>query len=345
MSSKMYFVLKEIFKMGSILTNSSAISALATLRSIDNQLESTQNRISSGLKVASAMDNAAYWSIATTMRSDSKVMGTVSEALGLSAAQTDTAYTGMNAAIDIVKEINSKLLAGKGQSADTRAKIATEITALKAQLTSITSAASFNSQNWLYNTSNAGLGNRELVGSFNRSSTGIISIGVINVNTTTTNLIDTYTANRGLLTKGVLVQNIPTATGSTATTSAAYFLINAKSTNTATAVGGITPIEIALGPNTSDFQITAMSNVIDSILKQMTQAAANLGAANTSIKKQDEFTKSLKASIDRGIGAMVDADLNEESTKLKALQTQQQLGIQALTIANSQSSNILSLFR
>ncbi|WP_313611017.1 flagellin, partial [Rhizobium sp.] len=50
-------------------------------------------------------------------------------------------------------------------------------------------------------------------------------------------------------------------------------------------------------------------------------------------------------SIDSGIGRLVDADMNEESTKLKALQTQQQLAIQSLSIANSDSQNILSLFR
>ena len=50
-------------------------------------------------------------------------------------------------------------------------------------------------------------------------------------------------------------------------------------------------------------------------------------------------------AIDRGIGTLVDADMNSESTKLQALQVQQQLGIQALSIANQQGQSILSLFR
>ena len=50
-------------------------------------------------------------------------------------------------------------------------------------------------------------------------------------------------------------------------------------------------------------------------------------------------------AIERGVAQLVDADLNEESTKLQALQAQQQLGIQALSIANANSQNILSLFR
>ncbi|CDZ31204.1 Hypothetical protein, partial CDS, partial [Neorhizobium galegae bv. officinalis] len=63
------------------------------------------------------------------------------------------------------------------------------------------------------------------------------------------------------------------------------------------------------------------------------------------IDMQSDFVSKLTDSIDKGVGRLVDADMNEESTKLKALQTQQQLAIQSLSIANSDSQNILSLFR
>ena len=63
------------------------------------------------------------------------------------------------------------------------------------------------------------------------------------------------------------------------------------------------------------------------------------------IAMQDDFMADLMDVIDKGVGRLVDADMNEESTRLKALQTQQQLGIQSLSIANSNSENILSLFR
>ena len=60
---------------------------------------------------------------------------------------------------------------------------------------------------------------------------------------------------------------------------------------------------------------------------------------------QEDFVSKLTDSIDSGVGRLVDADMNEESTRLKALQTQQQLAIQSLSIANSSSQNVLSLFR
>ena len=77
----------------------------------------------------------------------------------------------------------------------------------------------------------------------------------------------------------------------------------------------------------------------------MTTAATNLGAAKSASTCRRRFTSSLMDSIDRGVGQLVDADMNKESTRLQALQVQQQLGIQALSIANGNSQSILSLFR
>ncbi|MDP2119402.1 MAG: flagellin, partial [Hoeflea sp.] len=122
--------------MTSIMTNASAMSALQTLRSINSDMESTQNRISSGYRVQSAADNSAYWSIATTMRSDNKALSTVSDALGLGAAKVDVAYTGMEAAIDVVSEIKAKLVAAREPGVD-KTKIDKELTELKNQLVSI----------------------------------------------------------------------------------------------------------------------------------------------------------------------------------------------------------------
>lgn len=326
--------------MSSLLTNASAMSALSTLRSISSSMESTQNRISSGLKVGTAADNAAYWSIATTMRSDSKALGTVSEALGLGAAKTDTAYTGMNSAIDVVTEIKKKLVAAREPGVD-KGKINKELTELKAQLQSVSKSASFSGENWLYNTSSTAAATKDVVGSFIRDAGGNVSIGVLSFDTGKSILIDTFDAQLGLLTKGMdVTQGI---TGSTATTTATYFLVNANSTTSAS--GTATAAEIKIDTTTSDVDVSGMISAVDAILANMTDAASTLGATTSRIKMQDDFVNSLKGSLEKGIGRLVDAEMNEESTRLKALQTQQQLGIQALTIANSESQNILSLFR
>ena len=95
----------------------------------------------------------------------------------------------------------------------------------------------------------------------------------------------------------------------------------------------------------NDAQLGQMLTAVEGALAEMTDAATTLGATKSRIDLQKEFTTSLMDSIERGVGQLVDADMTEESSRLSALQTQQQLGIQALSIANSGSQSILSLFR
>lgn len=321
--------------MTSIMTNTAAMAALQTLRTINSDLEMTQARISSGYRVETASDNAAYWSIATTMRSDNKALSTVSDALGLGAAKVDVAYTGMNSAIDVVDEIKSKLVAAAEPGVD-KDKINSELTELKNQLVSITESASFSGENWLYNTGAAAVGTASIVGSFNRSAAGNVSIATLDVSISSTILIDTADASRGILTQDIdsdQLLDTPTATP------VDYFLIDASSTVAATGT------EIALSGATTDVQVEEMIRVVDSILTTLTDSASDLGAINSRVGMQETFVSNLMDSINKGVGRLVDADMSEESTRLTALQTQQQLGIQALSIANSSSQNILSLFR
>ena len=100
-------------QMSSINTNVAAMTALQTLTQTNKSLTETQNRISTGYRVDDASDNAAYWSIATTMRSDNKALSAVQDALGLGAATVDTSPTqASRAAIEVVDEIKSKLVDG-----------------------------------------------------------------------------------------------------------------------------------------------------------------------------------------------------------------------------------------
>jgi flagellin len=322
--------------MTSIMTNNSALAALQTMRSINSDLETTQGRISSGYRVETATDNAAYWSIATEMRSDNKALSTVQDALGLGAAKIDTAYTGMEASLEVVSEIKAKLVAAREPGVD-KTKIDSELTELKNQLISITDSASFSGENWLKNDAAATATDVDIVGGFNRDSDGKVSLTKLTVDVSASILIDTYTASAGIFTKDRDADALlATATG----TEDNFFLINAD----VTGAGG-TGTEIKLVATTSDADIEAMIRVVDDIYSDVTTAASNLGSVNKRIEMQDEFVGKLMDSIDKGVGRLVDAAMNEESTRLKALQTQQQLGIQALSIANSSTQNIMSLFR
>ncbi len=321
--------------MTSIMTNSSAMAALQTLRGINSDMETTQSRISSGYRVETASDNAAYWSIATTMRSDNKALSTVKDALGLGAAKIDVASTGLQSAIDVVSEIKSKLVAASEPGVD-KEKINKELTQLKNQLVSTTESASFSGENWLHNSATGAAGTKSIVGSFNRSASGNVSVTTLDVDTSATTLIDTEDAGRGILTKDIDADALLETPSGTADN---YFLVDAGSTTAATGS------EISLSATTTDAEVGSMIRAVDSILGQLTDSAADLGSVSSRVSMQENFVSSLMDSIDKGVGRLVDADMSEESTRLKALQTQQQLGIQSLSIANSNSQNVLSLFR
>lgn len=165
--------------MASIITNVSAMAALQTLRAIGTGLGEAQDRVSSGLRVASAADNAAYWSISTTMRSDNLAISAVGDALALGAAKVDTAYAGMEAVADVLAAFKARLVTAKEDSVDNR-KVQEELEQLKAQVRSIAESASFGGQNWLStdidDIKDPDRDIRTVVSSFVRGDTGNVSV-------------------------------------------------------------------------------------------------------------------------------------------------------------------------
>lgn len=134
--------------MTSILTNTSAATALATLRTINGQLDRNQAMVSSGYRISTAVDNAAYWSISTTLRSDASAMSAAQDAMAFGAAKIDTAYAGIEATIAVVDAFKSMIVAAMESGID-RTKVQGELEQLKQQATSIATSASFSGQNWL----------------------------------------------------------------------------------------------------------------------------------------------------------------------------------------------------
>ena len=305
--------------MSSLLTNASAMTALQTLANINKNLATTQERISTGMRVNKASDNAAYWSIATTMRSDNKANSVVQDALGLAAGKVDTAYTAMNKAVEVVDQIKEKVLLAKSSGTQDRAKIQAEIGALQAQLSEIANAG-YAGTNLLSTDSTATTTTFSVISSYNRDSSGNVTTGSLQITLADVRLVDTGGMNTGILDTQF------TTTGAGAAT---FTVLNIDVTTA--------------GLDDTDFNDTLTG--IETALSGLASGASALGAAKSRIDLQTEFTSALMDAIDRGVGQLVDADMNEESTRLAALQTQQQLGIQALSIANANAQNILALFR
>jgi flagellin len=382
------------------------MTALQTLQQVNKDLSTTQGRIATGQKVSSAADNAAYWSIATTMRSDNGALGAVKEALGLGAAKVDTASAGMNQAIEYVDSIKKKLIAAQEPSAD-RAKIQGEITQLQDQLRGIAESATFGGENWLQANVNGGASEvKSVVSSFVRDNSGNVSVKSIDYTLDSSTVLFDTGGNTGIIDGTATIEgasvtlNINTGGVVTATTVAAFTTEDVitsgagsstfdgdyanDGTNDYVKVGNDTWVRatdqtaisdqevayedsggnlwavdttstvasttssvdtISIDANTTFAQLDGMLQMVDDALTSMTSAAATLGSISSRVEMQEKFIDKLTDSLDRGIGRLVDADMEEESARLSALQVQQQLGIQALSIANSNSQNILSLFR
>lgn len=270
--------------MSSLLTNTSAMTALQTLRSTNSALEETQNRISTGKKVNTAADNAAYWSISVSMTTQSKTLGAAQEALGIGKGVIDTAKTALEESIKIAENMQAKL-ATIGASGVDEATVRKDVDELGKQIVAISKAASFQGVNLL---STAG------------SAAGAT-------------IVTGYTQG-----------DVSDGTGGTVTT---------------IAVAGY-DLEGAFADTS-----TATASTVEGLLSSMRTSAATLGGYSTRIASQSDFNSKLIDAIDRGVGTLVDADMNAESARLSALQVQQQLGVQALSIANQSSQTILSLFR
>mgnify|MGYP000950780317 FL=1 len=308
----------------SINTNIAAMTALQSLNATNKQLLTTQNRVSTGFRVADASDNAAYWSIATTMRGDRSSISTVADALGLGSATAEIAAKGIETAIKIAGEIKDKLMVARTPGVD-RTKIQKEISELQDSLKAVVEGATFNGQNWLESSSDDPADeNRTIVSSFSRASDGSISIGTITVDLEAMRLVDTGT---GASAGGILDSDIALATGT----------------------GTVTVLDLdisELEDNEDDLaDLVAMIEGVDAAIEKMTEAASSLGAVKTRIDIQKDFAQALMDAIDTGVGQLVDADMNAESTRLQALQVRQQLGISALGIANQSAQMIMRLFQ
>jgi flagellin len=305
--------------MTSLLTNASAITALQNLNATNKSMQTTQDRISTGMRVANASDNAAYWSIATTMKSDNSALSTVRDALGMGSATVDVTSSAVKSTADLVSQIKSKLVAAKEPGLD-RKKVQAEISQLQQQLKSVSDSSVFSGENWLFVDSASASYNstKSIVSSFTRSG-GAISIGTINVDVDSIKLYDSN-GNVGIIDKD---RTVGADTASVATLNISSLTDSA--TDAAT--------------------LDSFISIVDSALTDVTTAASDLGAVKNRISMQQDFISTLMDSVTKGIGQLVDADMSQESTKLQALQVQQQLGVQSLSIANQNSQQILTLFK
>ncbi|WP_281262063.1 flagellin [Azospirillum thermophilum] len=480
--------------MASILTNSSAMTALQTLRRVTEDLATTQDRISTGLKVNNAKENAAYWSIATTMRADVAGFKAVKESLELGTGTTNTASVASKNIVENLRTLKARVIAGQTNGVD-KSLIQNDIDELVKLVKGAAADASFNGDNLLrVSYSNDGsakdLGVQILASlsrngntvdpsyiSFQRQDMQVTSIigkakieqqldstnalkatqtfdigdvgktfiegqnlglgkmtfsfttekiktpsnvevaaQTVNVEVDLSNITydDTrahteqritdrinYAAAKAVYDKlsatlpagdvaAVLGAAAPTignagandltlvsaggytaptidpllkalsptvSFGTGADTGKLSFTVGAGFTDASSFTAGVKNLWVssresdAFGGLADLTQIDVVNNAeqslvaINSLLDKAIGKSAVIGSIENRVSVQNDFVSKLTDAMNRGIGALVDADMNEESSRLQALQVQQQLATQALSIANQGPQNILSLFR
>lgn len=365
--------------MTTVSFNSAATAALAILRHNDSTHDKLQNIVTTGMRISEAADNAAYWSIATDMRNTNKATSTVIDALELGAALVDVSYQAMEDLIDITSEIKTRILAMKEPGVD-RYKVSAEIYELEKQFLSTTESASFNGRNLLapgdlnytektYTDGNgktlkyiemsppdANLVFGGIVASYTKGHVGIINIyGDSNLNVFGP---ASYKNDGGSISAQNGLADNPQADGMS---SGVAHQDPTKTTAWLPAFNGRTQIAFANGAQTDDmFSASHMGEVPDDLVEYatnllltrydnihttLTDRAATLGSLSMRIDMQTDYNRTLSATITKGVGRLVDADMSDASTKLKAIQSQVQLAVQALNIANNSPSLLMQLFQ
>ena len=161
--------------MSSILTNTSSMVALQTLKGINSNLQKVQSEISTGKSVNSAKDNAALWAISKVMESDVAGFKAVSESLALGDSSVAVARNASETVTDLLTDIKSKVIAAQESNVD-REKIQTDIGQLTDQIKAVTGAAQFNGLNLVEGTEDV-----DILASLDRDSSGGVNDSKITI--------------------------------------------------------------------------------------------------------------------------------------------------------------------
>ena len=313
--------------MTSILNNTSAMNALSALRNVNNNLETSQDRISSGLKVGSAKDNAAYFQISETMKGDSSAYSSINEGLSLTKNSVSTARLGAETIQDLSQQFLDKMAFAQGATGG-HGEIENDLLELVKQMETTLSQSTFNGDDMLGAGSYAA---GSVASSAVDGATGVLTVGVNGDATVgvARNVVTGITRAGGTYDTTDIVVN---------TYDMAELVTDFKTMATGFAASAET---VATG---EAFLAGALAST-EGIVDKVTNIATKLGQAEKSIEGQQEFLTSLTDTLDSGVSSMIDADMEEEAARLQAYQVQQQLATQSLSIANQQPQNILSLFQ
>ena len=289
----------------SVLTNASALIALQNLNSTNNKLAMTQSRVNTGLKVQGAKDNAATWAIAQNQRADTGALESVKTSMNRATSLADVSLAAGSQISDLLIEMREKATAAADPSATAASR-----KAYNDEFQSLLKSLDSFAKNATFDGENI----------LNGASTTPLNF-LANVGAT-----ETISMTRQNLSLGGV-----------------GLVLTARAASAGPPVVTARPAGPPLLDSLENAQeaFTAVVAALDTANSKL----AELGAQAKQIEKHNVFVGKLMDSLEVGIGNLVDADMAKESARLQALQVQQQLGAQALSIANQSPQIILSLFK
>ena len=272
----------------SVHTNKTALVALQNLNQTHDDLSLVQNRISTGLAISNAKDNASIWAIAQGQRADIGALSAVKISLDRATSIADVSLTAGGSVSDLLVQMKEKVVAAQDPSLDaqSRGALNADFKSLLRQITQVTQNAAFDGAD----------------------------------------ILDGTTAS---------IRFLANADAN------AYITLSGQNMSLGGAI-------ITLASTASISTVTLAQAALVSLsasIANVNQALGNLGAQAKQIEGHNKFVSKLTDVLQAGVGNLVDADIAKESARLQALQVQQQLGAQSLSIANQAPQIILSLFR
>ena len=299
--------------LNSVNTNIGAQVALQSLNLTESQLQATQKRVSTGYRVADATDDGAAFAIAQRVRSDVGALTTVNQQLGNAKGLVGTANSGLTTISNYIGSAKSLLvdIAGTDVSTDQRAQYISQYQSLVKRVADTVDGSTYNGQT--------------LLGSTRGGVTAGQSTSVINNEVGATSTISAEDVS-GLANTlaGLIGQTFSRTTAG----------VDSFGTGGAEQSSAATALSATTGASSFIAAQTGVSN-------QLNQVGADANYLDATIS----FNSSKIDSLNAGLGALVDTDLSKESANLQALQIRQQLGTQALSLANQAPQTLLSLFK
>ncbi len=292
--------------LNSVNTNIGAQVALSSLNHTNTELQASQKRISTGLRVADATDDGGAFAVAQRVRSDVGALTSANEQLGNAKGLVGTALAALGKISDSVNSAKAMLvkIGDASLPQDQRDQYIASYKSLVSQVADTVDGATYNGQTLLGKATGAVAGTSKTVISSEDGSTTTISAA----------------DNSGLASTlaGLIGLTFSRSGG------ADTFSGTAAQTTAATALSG-----------------TAFSAAQKGVSDKLNQTGADANRLDATIS----FNSAKIDSLNAGLGALIDTDLSKESAKLQALQIKQQLGTQALSLANQAPQSLISLFK